>query len=58
MPEREELLCRDQVPGVVYSTEGAKKMHWSKSIVLHEMQYTLLTLYVLFALLGSLFFEA
>jgi hypothetical protein len=58
MPEREELLCRDQVSGVAYPTEGARKMHWSKSRMLHEMQYTLLTLYAFSVFVGSFFFGA
>jgi hypothetical protein len=55
MPEREELLYRDKVTGVAYPTESAKKVQWSKSRILHEMQYTLLTLYALVVFTGSFF---
>ena len=54
--ETEELRCRDKAMGVAYPTASAKKVQWSKSRILHEVQYTLLTLYALVAFTGFFFF--
>lgn len=53
MPDREDLLDRDPHTGIAYPTAEAKKLKWSKRNVLHEVLYTLLTVYTIILFIGS-----
>ena len=55
MPKREDLLDRDPKTGVAHPTESAKTQKNSWTTTLHEIQYTLLTLYTTGILVMSFF---
>lgn len=53
MPDREELLDRDPVTLVAHPRAGAKRIHWARKNVLHEILYFGLTLYTTAAFVMS-----
>jgi hypothetical protein len=55
MLEREHLLLRDKQTGVARPTEDAKRLQWSESRTLYELQYTLLIAYVAMVFVGSFY---
>lgn len=57
MPDREDLLERDEVTGIAYPKEDSKKLKWEKRNVLHEMQYFVLTAYTTMLFVGSFFYQ-
>ena len=56
MPDREELLDRDQDTGIAYPKESSRKLKWEKRNVLHELQYFVLTAYTTVLFVGSWFY--
>ena len=58
MPDREDLLVHDKQTGVAHPMEEAKRVQWSKSSSLHELQYTLLTAYASVVFVGSFFVQS
>jgi cellulose synthase/poly-beta-1,6-N-acetylglucosamine synthase-like glycosyltransferase len=55
MPDREELLLRDSKTGVARPREEWKKKRYSKFALWHEMELSVITLYVTVIFLGSCF---
>lgn len=56
MPDREELLDRNPVTGLAYPKESAKMLKWDKRNVVHELQYSVLTVYTTVLFVGTWFF--
>lgn len=55
MPDREDLLYRDEVTGIAHPTEEAKQAKWGKTNLFHEGFYLTLTLYTTVIFFGSWF---
>ncbi len=55
MPDRESLLERDPKTGVAHPTAKAKHVKWSKTNNIHEVQYTILSVFTAVIFFGSFF---
>lgn len=56
MPDREDLLYRDEVTGIAHPTEEAKRAKWGKTNLLHEGFYMTVTFYTTVIFFGSWFY--
>ena len=56
MPDRDDLLQREEGTKIAHPTEKAKQPRWGKSNLLHEGCYALVTIYVSILFIGSWFY--
>ena len=56
VPDREDLLDRDPTTGIAHPTKEAKSIVWDKTNAFHEIQYSMLTVYIIVLFIGTFFY--